>query len=531
MNQYKEDAKKWIEENEKNISDWHQIIWEYAEPVWREYKSAAWYVNFLRENGFTVEEGSGDMPTAFAAYWRNGEGGPTIGTYAEYDAVPEQSQQQVPYKSPRENLNPYAAGHTDPHSALGIGALAGVLAAKSAMEKHNISGCIQFMGEPAEKVCGSKPIHAARGYYDKADAFISFHPAYRIDHCNSVNWDIQCGASYGKVFTFECKNPETWGECTDRVLMPIQVQTARAPGAVDAVCLMYTTSRYTYASMLPRNSGWYISESIMVGGQATADHMAPRLSQIYYCWRSPTIEMQERINEVLESNAKHVAAITHCEYTSTWVQKNRPGITNHVMCDLTYKNLELAGAPQFGEEAKAFGREIVKNLGYRPKEDPFMPECSTLHHPLEVDKLYKKNLPPWQKNTMSDDYTEYTWHAPTSRLLVGRCMIDRVDESQKHVYPMWAWNALGGKRECIDPTIFTAGKTIAYTILDLMTSKEILAKAKAEFNERTGGGIGGTKWLPPLMDKNQKPPFDFRWPEYITTERAENDWGIPYNPE
>ena len=527
MNSYKEDARVWIEKNEKNISDWHQIIWEYAEPVWREYKSAAWYVKTLRENGFAVEEGSGGMPTAFCAYWQNGEGGPTIGAYAEYDAVPEQSQQQVPYQCPRDNLNPYAAGHTDPHSALGIGALAGVLAAKHAMEKGNINGRIKFMGEPAEKVCGSKPLHAAKGYYNDVDAFISFHPAYRADHCNSVNWDIQCGASYGRIFTFECKSPETWGECKDRVLMPIQLQTARAPGALDAVSLMYTTSRYTYASMLPRSSGWYISESILVGGQATADHMAPRLGQIYYCWRSPTIEMQERIGEVLENNAKHVAGITHCEYHGDWVQKNRPGITNHVLADITYKNLELAGAPQFNEEAKAFGREILKNLNCTPTDDPFMPECSTLHHPLDVDKLYKQNLPPWQKNTMSDDYTEYTWHAPTVRLLIGRCMIDRMKDSPNHVYPMWAWNALGGKRECIDPTIYSAGKTIGYTIIDLMTCPEKLAAAKEEFVERTGGGVGGTKWLAPLLPSDHPAPINFRWPEYVKTARSENEWWIP----
>ena len=47
MNFYKESALKWIESNKKNISDWHQIIWNYAEPAWREYKSSAWYVKKL----------------------------------------------------------------------------------------------------------------------------------------------------------------------------------------------------------------------------------------------------------------------------------------------------------------------------------------------------------------------------------------------------------------------------------------------------------------------------------------------------
>ena len=69
-----------------------------------------------------------------------------------------------------------AAGHTDPHSALGMGSLGGFLAAKHAMEKHGIGGTLVFFGEPAEKMCGSKPVHAAHGYYDGLDAAISFHP-------------------------------------------------------------------------------------------------------------------------------------------------------------------------------------------------------------------------------------------------------------------------------------------------------------------------------------------------------------------
>ena len=46
------------------------------------------------------------------------------------------------------------------------------------MERHGITGTLRLFGEPAEKVCGSKPVHAAHGYYDDLDAAISFHPSY-----------------------------------------------------------------------------------------------------------------------------------------------------------------------------------------------------------------------------------------------------------------------------------------------------------------------------------------------------------------
>ena len=153
-----------------------------------------------------------------------------------------------------------------------------------------------------------------------------------------------------------------------------------------------------------------------------------------------------------------------------------------------------------------------------------MPECSRLHDPREADKALRAGLPSWQQHFMSDDYVEYTWHAPAVRLFIGRCMIERPAEYPRHVMPMWVWNALGGKRECIDPTIYSAARTISYTILDLLTCPDELAEAKREFIERTGGGIGGTTWTPPLCD--YPPPIHFRWPEYITTPRGQ-DWWIP----
>jgi aminobenzoyl-glutamate utilization protein B len=160
----------WIESHRQWFSDFHQEIWHYAEPAFREYRSARAYVDLLRRQGFTVEEGSGEMPTAFSATW--GQGGPTLASFAEYDAVPGNSQQPAPYQAPRGGLHPWAAGHTDPHSSLGVAALMGILGAKAAIEAHGLSGTLRFFGEPAEKICGSKPVHAAKGYYDGLDAAV-----------------------------------------------------------------------------------------------------------------------------------------------------------------------------------------------------------------------------------------------------------------------------------------------------------------------------------------------------------------------
>ena len=85
----KQHALEWIEAQRPRLSDFDLEIWRYAEPSWREYKSAGAYIELLRAEGFSVEADSGGMPTAFVATWGDGE--PVLGAYAEYDAVPGNS--------------------------------------------------------------------------------------------------------------------------------------------------------------------------------------------------------------------------------------------------------------------------------------------------------------------------------------------------------------------------------------------------------------------------------------------------------
>jgi aminobenzoyl-glutamate utilization protein B len=519
----KRTALEWVKSNEPWLSQTHSQIWDFHETAWREYRSAEYYVTLLRAQGFEVEEGTATMPTAFLATWKNGRGGPTIASYAEYDAVPGNSQERVPYKKPRAGLHKYAAGHTDPHSALGCGALGGLLAAKAAMEKHGIPGTLKFFGEPAEKVCGSKPIHAAHGYYDDLDATISFHPAYFRTYSNTTVWDTHCGAYWSKIYTFECPHPEGWAAMgASNSANPHT--SARAPGAIDAVCLMYTASKYTKEAMLPHTGTWTINEAILAAGQATSDNLAPNFSQIQYASRAPTLAMQERIYAVLDNNADHAAGMTHCTVRKGWVTKTRPGLPNHAMAALCYANLELAGPPSWGEEARKFGRAIQKNLGLKPMKDPIMREMGELIPPEEAEALVRRDLPAWQKNYTSDDYTDYTWHCPTVRLMIGRATLE--PPAPGYQYPDWVWNALGGYSPSIDPTVFAASRTIGLTFLDLMTKPAVLAAAKAEFKERSGGGIGGKGWVPPLLGKKFKAPIHYRWPEYVSTPRG-REWWIP----
>ncbi len=148
-------------------------------------------------------------------------------------------------------------------------------------------------------------------------------------------------------------------------------------------------------------------------------------------------------------------------------------------------------------------------------DDPILEEMVDLCPPEQGEAQLRDILPPWQSNYCVD----WTWHTPTVRLIIGRCTPKAPDG---YDYPGWSWNALGGYA----PTIVCASKVIGATVIDLLTRPELLEEARAEFEERTGGGIGGSSWVAPLLPKDFRPPVGFRWPEYVTTARGRS-WYVP----
>ncbi len=526
MNDAKRGAFAFIDGHMDEWSGWHQILWNFAEPAFREYKSSAWYVSCLRNAGFEVEVGSGGMPTAFVASFRNGSG-PVLATYAEYDAVPGNCQAAATRCGPRPGLSKYAPGHTDPHSALGLSALGAALAVKAMMERCSIGGTLKLFGEPAEKVRASKPIHAAKGYYDALDAAVSFHPHYMVPMCNTVAWDTHCGVGYNLIYTFTCPEPENW-IAADRVNpIPQNHLTARAPGATDALMLFHHLNEGLRRSMLPATGLWSFNEAILCAGQATADNLAPQVSQIDYMVRTDSTAQADIICSVMDNNAEAAAKATFCRWHKTWVSKSRGGLANHAMARIAYRNLALVGPPRWDLAAVRVAREIQTNLGLEPLERPFSPETVQLIEPQECERRLRETMPAWQQYLTSDDYTEYCWHCPTARLFVAR---PALAGPAGFVYPAWVANALGGIPATIDPMIRVAAKTIAGTLIDLYTDPSALAGAQAEFRERTGGGVGGTGWQAPLLSPDFKVPHQYRWPEYVTTVRGE-EWTIPWRDD
>src|SRR5690625_5083544 len=168
----KEKIEAYINKKQSLIEEVNEKIWHYAEIDLEEKKSAALYEKLLREEGFDVETGVANMPTAFVATY--GSGKPVIGITAEYDALPQLSQKAgVAEHSPVEDGG---HGHGCGHNSLGAAAFGAALAAKEYLKEHDVSGTIKLFGTPSEEKDNGKTFMAREGLFDDVDSAFTWHP-------------------------------------------------------------------------------------------------------------------------------------------------------------------------------------------------------------------------------------------------------------------------------------------------------------------------------------------------------------------
>ena len=119
----------------------------------QEVKAATWLAQYLEENGFSIERGICQLPTAFKASY--GLGKPVIAILAEYDALPK-------------------LGHACGHNLIATCAVGAGVASKPAIDRFG--GSIIVIGTPAEELYGGKVVMASRGAFDNLDIAMMMHP-------------------------------------------------------------------------------------------------------------------------------------------------------------------------------------------------------------------------------------------------------------------------------------------------------------------------------------------------------------------
>ena len=111
-------------------------IWEFAELSLKETKSAALYVEKLKEHGFDIETGYADIATAFSGKYVSGSGKPVIGILGEFDAVSGVSQKAA--CTHREELIHGGSGHGCGHNMLGAASFGAAVAVKKYLEENRL---------------------------------------------------------------------------------------------------------------------------------------------------------------------------------------------------------------------------------------------------------------------------------------------------------------------------------------------------------------------------------------------------------
>jgi len=172
------------------------------------------------------------------------------------------------------------------------------------------------------------------------------------------------------------------------------------------------------------------------------------------------------------------------------------------MTDLVMRNLRMIGPPQHTAEDKEFAREIQRNLGLKPMEEPY-DETVT-----EPEHAYDRSRP-------ADDVNEFTWHAPTARLYVSKSLAP----TPGFRYPRWVESALCGKG-ATHRMGETAAKILSTSAIELLTTPGLLEQAQAEFKTRKQAHN-----IDPLIPPGLKPPIELRWPEWV--DRPGSEWWIP----
>jgi aminobenzoyl-glutamate utilization protein B len=477
----KDTAIKWIDENSERLAEMSDTLFEWAEPGLREYKSAKLLTDFLKSNGFTVESGISDMPTAFLTEW--GENGPVIGFFAEYDATPGHSQKSVPWEEPAV---PHGPGFTDAHNMIGVASCFSAVALKEASLEHGLDIKIRLLGTPAEKLCIGKPYMARDGFFDGIAALLAWHPGGPTTVLGEI-WPL---AYKSVLFTFNV-DKATGGTSGD----------VSYPGALDAVILMYNNVNFMKEHMIAlMRRGGSINEFIMTGGQCTV--ATPEFSQIVYCWRTKSLRDQEVISDIVKRCAMAASTVTSCTLNSRLITAVRTGLPNLTLTQVMMENLRHIGAPQYTENDKEFARKIQATLGLKPMKEPYQKTIT------EPENAYNNFHP-------ADDVNEFTWHSPSVRLYMSKSLAP-IPEFK---YPRWVDSALCGTG-ATHRMGETAAKVLAVTGIELLMKSDLLKDAKNEFEKRKSHYSEA-----PLIPKGLEPPIDLRWPERI--ERPGSQWWIP----
>ena len=417
----------------------NQDIWTYAELGLQEYRSSARLVGVLKNAGFRVREGISNMPTAFVAEY--GSGKPIIGILAEYDALPELSQEANPERRPAAGRS---TGHGCGHSALGTAAVGAALAVKGVYDQHSLKGTIRVYGTPAEETVIGKIYMTLDGQFNDLDVCLHWHPGTQ----NSISY-MGSKAVISAKFTFTGLPAHA------------SVSPEKGRSALKGVELMNIGVNYMREHVKETSRIHYV---ITNGG--AQPNVVPATAQVWYYCRGNTHEDAEYlfdwINEIAEGAAKmsRTRMEMHVDTDCHEIIPNLP------LSKLIARNFQCIGPPKFSAADIKFANQLQTPL----RTEFGLREAKALND--RIEEIPAK--PP--TNAGSTDVGDISWHVPTSGLSTVCFPAGSPGHSWQNVAAIGS--PIGHKG------MMVAAKVLALSLADLLQDANAVKEAKADFEKR-----------------------------------------------
>lgn len=432
-----------------------QELWDLAELGYLETRSSGLMQAELASEGFRIESGIAEIPTAFVAEW--GEGGPIIAILAEMDALPGINQSGASTRDPVEGKG---AGHACGHNLFGAGSLTAAIAVKKWLEATGTPGRIRLYGTPAEEGGSGKVYMTRAGLFDDVDIAIHWH----ADDENSAAARTSL-ANRSAKFRFTGVSAHAAGA------------PERGRSALDGAEAMNMMANMMHEHMPQDARMHYVITS---GGNAP--NVVPDFAEVFYYVRHPDPAGVEAIWERLENAARGAALGTGTEVDWEIIHGNNPLLVNETLARAMQAKLEMVGGVNYSPEERAWAEELQKSLG---------DAAEPLESAAEIQP-YTRSL-----GYGSTDVGDVSWATPT----VGVRTATWVPGTSAH-----SWQAVAASGHSIGHKgAQVAAKAMALMAVDLLTNEDLRNAARAEFD-----AARGPDYVYRSLLGDRAPPLDYR---------------------
>ena len=425
-----------IDKNAEQIALVGDSLYYFGELGMQEYESAKFLKQTLEGIGFKVETGSAGFPTSVWAQW--GSGKPKIVIVTEIDALPGGSQ--TPGSIERKPLIKDAPGHMEGHNTHGAVAVGAAYALKRVMERYKLPGTVAISFGPAEEQLVSRPFLVRAGLFKDADAAMLIHIGDNL----STGYGLQNYAAISAKFTFHGKTAHG------------AVNPWDGRDAVDAVELMDMGYDKLREHLRPTQRA---HRTITIGG--IQPNIIPDLGQIWWFVRDANAPWAKENFDKLVNIGRGAALMTGTTMEMEINASAWPQLGNRVLAEALQKNIDDVGNPKWSADEEKFARDFQTALGVRVVG-------------LNSTPMKAGSRP---QGFASNDNGDVTWNVP-SGYFTFPASVPGVNYHN--------WQAAVTPTSSIAHKGEVAGaKVLAATLLDLYASPEILARAKAQFEQDT----------------------------------------------